>query len=119
MPLEQLEPIAGGRVWTGSQALELGLVDQIGGQLQAIESAANLAELDDYQIHHIEPQLTFSELLVKNFLDSVDLNLQLSEASWAGKLFKLLETVEESPVNLFLTDPQHMYLHCDLCIKDL
>lgn len=45
MPREQLEPIAGGRVWTGKQALELGLVDELGGLNAGIAKARRLAHL--------------------------------------------------------------------------
>ncbi len=43
---EQLEPIAGGRVWTGSQALERNLVDEMGGLECALRKARSLAGLD-------------------------------------------------------------------------
>jgi protease-4 len=42
---ERLEPIAGGRVWLGQEALELGLVDQLGGLPQALVKAQELAGL--------------------------------------------------------------------------
>ncbi len=42
-PLEELEPLARGRVWTGADAKERGLVDQLGGLEQAVEVAAELA----------------------------------------------------------------------------
>jgi protease IV len=42
---EQLEPIAGGRVWTGREALALGLVDGLGGLPQALLKAQQLAQL--------------------------------------------------------------------------
>ncbi|MEO7908881.1 MAG: S49 family peptidase, partial [Roseiflexaceae bacterium] len=42
---ERLEPIAGGRVWLGQEALELGLVDQLGGMPQALLKAQELAGL--------------------------------------------------------------------------
>ncbi len=44
---EEVEKIAGGRVWTGIDALEVGLVDQIGGLDNAINEAAALAGLGD------------------------------------------------------------------------
>lgn len=43
MPVEQLEPLARGRVWTGSDALERGLVDRLGGLEEAIGVAAEKA----------------------------------------------------------------------------
>jgi len=42
---QQLEPIAGGRVWLGAEALELGLIDQIGGMPEALLRAQELAGL--------------------------------------------------------------------------
>ncbi len=42
--------IAGGRVWTGQKALELGLIDEIGGLEDAIAKAAELTELEEYKI---------------------------------------------------------------------
>jgi protease-4 len=42
---ERLEPIAGGRVWMGQEALELGLVDQLGGLPEALIKAQELADL--------------------------------------------------------------------------
>ncbi len=48
--LETLEGIAEGRVWTGKQALNIGLVDAIGGIDDAIKEAATLASLSDYSV---------------------------------------------------------------------
>ncbi|GAB4110586.1 MAG: signal peptide peptidase SppA [Roseiflexaceae bacterium] len=42
---EQLEPLVGGRVWLGSEALSNGLVDQLGGIPEAIMKAQELAKL--------------------------------------------------------------------------
>ena len=47
---EEIHEIAQGRVWTGSKAVEIGLVDQIGDLDMAIDAAANIADLDDYRI---------------------------------------------------------------------
>lgn len=41
----RLEPIAGGRVWLGTQALNLGLVDQLGDLWSAVEKAKEIAQL--------------------------------------------------------------------------
>lgn len=49
MTLEQVDEIAQGRIWTGTQALKLGLVDQIGGLHDAIKEAAALAKLEQYK----------------------------------------------------------------------
>ena len=49
MTYEEVDEIAQGRVWSGEDALELGLVDEMGGLNQAIEAAAELAELEDFR----------------------------------------------------------------------
>ena len=46
-----LEDMAEGRVYTGRQALERGLVDRIGGLSDAIEYTAKKVGLDDYDVH--------------------------------------------------------------------
>jgi len=56
---EKIDAVAQGRVWTGAQAKERGLVDTIGSYSDAIKSAANRAKLgNDYRISYIEPELT-------------------------------------------------------------
>ncbi|MDR2145510.1 MAG: signal peptide peptidase SppA [Tannerella sp.] len=50
---EQIDSIAQGRVWTGEQALERGLVDELGDLNRAVELAAELANLSDYEIKNV------------------------------------------------------------------
>ncbi|MEN9703199.1 MAG: signal peptide peptidase SppA [Aquirufa sp.] len=45
MTLQRLQSLAGGRVWTGAQAKQIGLVDELGGLDKAIEIAAAKAKL--------------------------------------------------------------------------
>ena len=47
IPLERVKEIAKGRVWTGTQAKEIGLVDELGGIMKAIEVAKDLADIDE------------------------------------------------------------------------
>src|SRR5690625_5643060 len=50
MTFEEVDAVGGGRVWTGAQALELGLVDALGTLDDAIEAAAAEAGLENYSI---------------------------------------------------------------------
>lgn len=50
IPLEELCKIAEGRVWTGSMAKELKLVDELGGLDTAIQLAAQLGKVKDYNL---------------------------------------------------------------------
>jgi protease-4 len=59
-----IDELAGGRVFTGRQALDLGLVDQIGGLQQAVEYAAAKVSLKDYDIRVVpEPKDFFTQLM--------------------------------------------------------
>ncbi len=49
MTFEQVDAIAQGRVWTGKQALENGLVDELGGLEDAIKAAAELVDIQEYR----------------------------------------------------------------------
>ena len=50
LSLEEVEALAQGRVWTGLQAKKNGLVDELGGLGAAIEAAAVLAEIEEYNL---------------------------------------------------------------------
>jgi len=49
MTFEEVDAIAQGRVWTGKQALENGLVDELGGLEDAIKAAADLVDIQEYR----------------------------------------------------------------------
>ena len=121
LPPEQLEPIAGGRVWTGTQALELGLVDHLGDQFDAINSAAAIAGIsDNYQVHRIEPQLSLLEQILRDLFGQ--LSIKLASMSSGQSWYQKIATVFiEAPAqaNILLSDPQNQYLHCSQCSLDI
>lgn len=62
IPKDTLKKYAEGRVWTGNQALKIGLVDELGNLLTAIEAAAELADLgEDYLVYEYPKKRTFIE----------------------------------------------------------
>jgi protease-4 len=63
-PLDQM---AGGRVYTGKQALDLGLVDHIGGLKKAIDYAASKASLKDYEVRVIPPPKDFFTMIMEQY----------------------------------------------------
>ena len=66
MTKSEIDSIGQGRVWTGEQALERGLVDQLGGMEVAIQEAAALADLSDYSVTIADgPKDFFTKLLEK------------------------------------------------------
>ena len=53
MSYEEVDAIAGGRVWAGTNALELGLIDMHGGLEKSIELAAEMAGLEEYRVQSL------------------------------------------------------------------
>ena len=63
MTFEQVDAIAQGRVWTGSEALKIGLVDKIGGLNDAIAQAASLAKIKKFSTQNYpEYEKNFDDL---------------------------------------------------------
>ena len=52
MTFAQIDSIAQGRVWTGKQAKENGLIDELGSLEDAVNAAAGLANLDNYRVRN-------------------------------------------------------------------
>jgi len=50
---EEIDAIAGGRVWAGTDAMELGLIDMYGGLKKSIEVAAEMAGLESYRVQSL------------------------------------------------------------------
>jgi protease-4 len=68
IPLETLETIAQGRVWSGSEALNLKLVDELGGLQKAIEYAATQAKLGErYKVKEYPEQVSLADTLAQYF----------------------------------------------------
>lgn len=65
-PLEEIKPLAEGRVWLGSQALENGLVDELGGidvALAALKKKAGIDESDKLKVYVYPAKKSFFEML--------------------------------------------------------
>jgi protease-4 len=59
-----IDELAGGRVYTGKQALELGLIDKIGSMEDAIKEIAKKADLTDYDVKVVpEPKNIFEQIM--------------------------------------------------------
>lgn len=77
---KQLDELAGGRVYTGRQALDLGLVDKIGTLRDAVRHVAGQAKLKDYDVRIIPRPKNFMEVLIEELggKESAEKSISLS-----------------------------------------
>ncbi len=84
-----LEELAGGRVYTGRQALELGLVDRLGTLHDAVAFAAGKAGLKDYDAHAVPEPKSFIEQLMEELSGNKDNPGHIQAAAAGDSLLKL------------------------------
>jgi len=110
---EDIKAIAGGRVWIATTAKEIGLVDEIGGIDDAITYAANMAELDNYQVEYYGQELSPEEMFIKELVESFDVSIGepkvLSALNGVANLYETLTDIQE---------PKAL-LTCKDCLVDL
>jgi protease-4 len=90
-----IDDLAGGRVYTGRQALDLGLVDRIGTLHDAIKEAAEQAKIEKYEVRLLPEAKTFLQTLLGSALGEEDedaAGVSLS-AALGMKSFPLLDAV--------------------------
>lgn len=117
MTYEQVHEVAQGRVWTGTKAQELGLVDNLGDLDAAIDAAAQVANLDDYQVVSVEPELSARERFLRDFFGQAEVFLPVTTTPRTiDPIKQQLQGVwrEVQMVSKF-NDPQGVYLLCELC----
>jgi protease-4 len=109
--VEEVKAVAQGRVFAGKDALESGLVDQIGTLSDSIRSAAELAGLDDYQIKTLVSPGSLRNWLL-NMIGAESFISYLSKLPFVSALSDLLPGGGELQSLLLFRDPNGMYAHC-------
>ena len=113
---EAVDRIAQGRVWTGRQALALGLIDHLGGLPEAIAAAARLAGVEDYRQVPVEPPLDLRQRLLRHLLEGGQLPAAVRwPESLAGVVALLRPLLSEHVPNWTTAAEQHLFLHCLEC----
>ena len=117
MEQTEVDRVAQGQVWTGTDALNHGLIDGLGGLEDAILAAAELAELeeDEYGLKYYEKELTPAEVFALQFLNStagigLDAGSLFNRRSSVNRIADAVSTAL-SPILRF-NDPKGIYAHC-------
>jgi protease-4 len=118
MEPDAVDEIGQGRVWLGRTAMELGLVDRLGGLDEATAAAAELAGLEDWRMEYLEPPRSPRQILMERLfggpaaglaaglLDGPTARDLQSAAAWIGRPLDLLQQ---------LRDPAGVYALCAGC----
>ncbi|MGL5290915.1 MAG: S49 family peptidase, partial [Vibrionaceae bacterium] len=117
LPLEEVEKIAQGRVWTGADALKHKLVDQIGDFDDAVIQAAKLAKLEKYTLNWLEEPVAPFELFISEFFGQALAKFGAkTQASLPAPVQKLIHSAQQE-LNVLqgLNDPQGHYVLCTDC----
>jgi protease-4 len=113
----EVDALAGGRVWSGYDALELGLVDNLGGLGEAVAAAAELAGLEDYEVDYIQPPLSPTEMLVRQLIGQVQAWGLGAGQSWRTGLSRWIAPLESSLDQVTeMDDPGDIYARCNSCM---
>jgi len=119
MALADVDKVAQGRVWTGSKALELGLVDKLGTFDDAIARAAELAGLSQFDVTVVQHELSPTEQMIADIFGSAKARGWLPEVSEQPQnraLRQLTQQVKQDFImmNQF-NDPNGVYSYCLAC----
>ena len=88
MDFAEVLKFAGGRIWRGDTALELGLVDKLGSLDDAVDSMASKLELEDYKVFSYNSEVEFDDYL-SSLEDLLPIEIQsfLKEFNGLKKMF--------------------------------
>jgi protease IV len=125
MTRDQVDKIARGRIWSGQDARGLGLVDQLGGLEQAVESAAKRAKLEKgYRVWYVEKEKTLRERVAEQLVTGALAvakagGLAAGDAARANAavpslVSRLRQVGAEAERLSRWNDPRGVYAHC-LC----
>ncbi len=102
---DEVRNLATGQLYTGAQAKELGLVDELGGLDTAIGLAAQLANVETWQVEYYKPKPTLLESLLGMNLGSLVEAVQLKFLGLSGEDIILLQTLSHT-----YPQPQYIYI---------
>jgi protease-4 len=90
--VEDIKTIAEGRVWTGEDALKIGLIDAIGGLDEAILMAAKKADLTAYQVRELPEKEDFATKIMKSLGEDMETKILKSQL---GEHYNILRQVKQ------------------------
>ncbi|NLS14521.1 signal peptide peptidase SppA [Vibrio sp. SM6] len=120
LSIEQVDKLAQGQVWTGEDALKLGLVDMLGDFDTAVETAAELAKLESYNLYWVEEPLSPAEIFLQEFTSQVRASLGLDIRALVPKSMQPVVNQVGHDLNIMsqFNDPKGHYSLCLTCTSE-
>ena len=109
MAYEDVLPIAGGRIWAGHKALELGLVDKIGGLDEALKSAAEKAGIKDFVVKNYKKPMDPFDVFLNELLENINIEIDLDPR------LKLINSKLEKHLKLIDPEKRNILMYCFEC----
>lgn len=111
MDKSKVEALAQGRVWSGRDAKDLGLVDELGGLDAAIKAAARLAHIEkNHTAVEVTPPMNALEFMIENMLSEALVSLGMQPSATVTMLMQALHVQDIFALN----DPRGIYALSDI-----
>jgi protease IV len=95
MSSERIDSIGQGRVWSGTSALKIGLVDEMGGLKDAIASAAELAGIESFSIRELPVQEDPYTRLLSQLTGEIKMNILKNELGESVKYYNMIHEIRD------------------------
>ena len=109
MSYEDVLPIAGGRIWAGYKALELGLVDKIGGLDEALASAAERSGVEDFVVKNYKKPMDTFDIFLNELLENINIEINIDPR------LKLINSKLEKHLKLIDPEKRNILMYCFEC----
>jgi len=109
MSYEDVLPIAGGRIWAGYKALELGLVDKIGGLDEALVSAAERSGVEDFVVKNYKKPMDPFDIFLNELLENINIEINIDPR------LKLINSKLEKHLKLIDPEKRNILMYCFEC----
>ena len=106
---EQIDEVGGGRVWSGTRAKEIGLVDELGTLNDAIAFAAQKAKLKDYNTTTFPKKVNKFEQLFKDMGEN-DISARIIKNKIGTENYKIFEQITNPKMqnSIMMESPYHI-----------
>ncbi|MFN9112002.1 MAG: S49 family peptidase, partial [Bacteroidota bacterium] len=114
MSIQQADAVAQGRIWTGAEALKLGLIDKIGGLDAALKHAAALTKLKEYKTQNFPVyEKDFDDLLGNLGLPFLKTKENMMKEELGEENYKVIEQIRriQSKKGVQASLPYELIIH--------